>query len=238
VPLDLAPLAAGFPLAASFAIAGGITAFREGRRRSALNEAVHELRRPLQVLALSLPGDPEADERVDCSLRTAAAAIERLDQAINGERRIEDEVPVLLEQTVAALVERWQPVAKLAGRPLELRWAAGDSLVSGSLSELERAVDNLISNAYEHGTGPVAVEAQVEAGLLRVTVRDGGARVPASPRPGGSAIRRRIDGRARHGHGLRIVRRAAARHAGRFRLCRGSAGTEAAIELPLLGARR
>jgi signal transduction histidine kinase len=238
VPVELAPLAAGFPLAASFAIAGGISALREGRRRSALNEAVHELRRPFQVLALSLPEEAEAGERLDSSLRMAAAAIDRLDQTINGDRAIAGTVPVPLRLTVVALLERWQPLAKLVERPLDLRWSAGNALVSGSPTELEQAVDNLISNAYRHGTGRVVVEARLEAGCLRVAVRDGGARLPTPGRPTGPAIRGRITGRARHGHGLRVVRRVAARHGGCCHLRRGTAGTEAVIELPVIGAGR
>jgi signal transduction histidine kinase len=238
VALELAEVAAGFPLAASFAIAGGITALREGRRRSALNEAMHELRRPLQVLALSLPENPAAAERLDSSLRMTAAAAARLERAINGEREIEPAVPVPLGLVAAVVAERWQPLAKRTDRPLQLRWTAGESRVAGSRIELEQVVDNLISNAYEHGTGPVLVEARIAAGLLRVTVRDAGPRDPAPPRAGRRRLRGRIDGRGRHGHGLRVVRRAVARHGGRFRLHSAEDGTEAIFELPLLGARR
>jgi signal transduction histidine kinase len=238
VALELAQLAGDFPLVASFAIAGGITALREGRRRTVLNEAVHELRRPLQALALSLPEHVEADERLDSSLRMTAAAIDRLDRAINGDSGIDGVGPVPLRVTVAALVERWQPLAESADRPLELRWRAGETLVSGSRLELEQAVDNLLSNAYEHGSGRVVVEARQEAGFLRVIVGDEGSQRPGSSPSGRSRIWARVSGRARHGHGLRIVRRAAARHGGSFRLCCGRGRTDAIIELPLTGARR
>jgi signal transduction histidine kinase len=238
MPLELTELAAGFPLAASFAIAGGITAMREGRRRSALNEAVHELRRPFQVLALSLPEDTAADERVDASLRMAAAAIDRLERAINGEGEIEGSAPVPLPQAVAPLVERWQVLAEHLDRPLQLRWKAGEAMVCGSRNELAQTVDNLISNAFEHGSGPVVVEARVEDGFLRLVVRDAGPGAAAPPRAGAPRIRERFSGRARHGHGLRVVRRAAARHGGRFRLRRSGGGTEAVLELPMMGLSR
>src|SRR5690606_9529257 len=60
---DLDRLATAVPVAAAVATA---TALRRGRRRAAVNEALHELRRPLQALALgggeaaggSGPGDP------------------------------------------------------------------------------------------------------------------------------------------------------------------------------------
>src|SRR5215203_5008459 len=234
VALELAEVAAGFPLAASFAIAGGFTALREGRRR----QAMHELRRPLQVLALSLPENSAAAERLDSSLRMTAAAAARLERTINGEKTIEPPTPVPLRETVTAVVGRWQAVAKLAERSLDLRWEAGESRVSGSEFELGQAVDNLISNAYEHGTGPVRVEVQATAGVLRVAVRDAGSCDSGLPPAGGWGIRGWIGGRARHGHGLRVVRRVAARHGGRFRLRRGERGTEAMLELPLTGAGR
>src|SRR3954470_5553849 len=82
--VEFAEVAAGLPVAASLALAGGITNLREGRRRAALNEAVHELRRPLQVLSLALPADASAAAPVKSSLRLATVALDRLDQEING----------------------------------------------------------------------------------------------------------------------------------------------------------
>ena len=58
---------------------------RAGRRRSALNEALHELRRPLQAIALAVLGPRVGAppvSRARCEL--AAAALERLDREING----------------------------------------------------------------------------------------------------------------------------------------------------------
>ena len=102
VALELAQVVAGFPVAASFAIAGGITALREGRRRASLNEAVHELRRPLQVLALSLPAEPTAAGGVGSSLRLVAAAVDRLEREINGGDTLDASVPIDLGQVVEA----------------------------------------------------------------------------------------------------------------------------------------
>ena len=233
--LELAQVAAGFPLAASFAIAGGITALREGRRRSSLNEAMHELRRPLQVLALSLPADPAAAKALDSSLRMATAAIERLDREINGGRPSGEVVEVPLRTLVEAAVERWRGRATEEKRPLRLRWAAGDPCLRGDEVELGQAVDNLISNAFEHGGGEVVVEVREDGDVLRLAVRDGGGPATLLRRRGVSNLRARLGGRSRHGHGLKVVRRAAAQHGGGFRLCRSAAGTEARLELPLSG---
>ena len=59
---------AGWPMVLVLAgalVGGGV---REVRRRSALNEALHEVRRPLQVLALSAPADGSELAKQYCSL--------------------------------------------------------------------------------------------------------------------------------------------------------------------------
>lgn len=236
--IELAQIAAGFPLAASFAIAGGITALREGRRRTSLNEAVHELRRPLQVLALSLPADSAEGGAADSSLRLVAAAVDRLEREINGGGSLDASAPLALRPMVEAAVERWQVRARRSDRALVVRWLADDLFLHASEAELDQVLDNVISNAFEHGNGGVSVEVREDGGLLRVAVLDSGCAVPRSPRESGGGLRARISGRARHGHGLRIVRRVAAQHGGRFELCRSSQGTEARLELPIAAGAR
>jgi len=230
--LELAEVVAGFPAAASFAIASGITALREGRRRTALNEAVHELRRPLQVLALSLPADTEEGPALDSSLRMAAAAVERLEREINGGRIAAASTPLSLRSVVESAVARWQARAALSQRPLSLSWTASDPVLQGDGIELGQVVDNLISNAFEHGEGGIVVEVREEDDALRLVVLDDGARAP-SPLRDRRGRRSRLGGRDRHGHGLRVVRRLAARHGGSFELSRSPRGTEARLELPL-----
>lgn len=238
MPLELAEVVAGFPVAASLAIVSGISALREGRRRASLNEAVHELRRPLQVLSLSLPADSVAPPSLESSLRLAAAAVDRLEREINGEMTMLALKSLPVRRVVEASVERWRSYAALADRPLTLDWKAGEPTLQGDEIEFERMLDNLISNAFEHGEGEVSLEVQEAGGLLRVTVRDSGTLI--------SPLRRRnarwgwtgLGGRSRHGHGLRIVRRAATRQGGAFRLCGIPGGTEARLELPLDGGVR
>jgi hypothetical protein len=231
--IELAEIAAGLPLAASFAFAGGVSTLREGRRRSALNEALHELRRPLQALALAAPGDDAVFER---SLGIASAAVRRLEREINGEpvRDPDGTVPVraLLEATAA----RWRRRAELEGRALVLRWSGPSAIARGSEFELSQALDNLIINGLEHGTGAVRVEGGVDLDRVRILVRDGGRRRQGAAGSSLAPRRSRLDlgGRRRHGHGLRVVRRAAA-CGGRFRLERGEEGTTAVLEFPLAG---
>lgn len=235
--VELAEIAAGLPMAASFAVAGGITSFREGRRRASLNEAMHELRRPLQVLALSLPSNTREEEPCDSSLQMATAALERLDREINGGPAEKGLEPVEMKALAEAAVRRWRSSATGRGRGLQLVWRAGDPTVAGSEFDFAQALDNLINNALEHGSGKVTIEVREADGRLRLAVRNlnalslaRGQREERPPR------RQRIGGRHRHGHGLRVVARTAADHGGSFHLLRSKGSTEARLELPLLGA--
>jgi signal transduction histidine kinase len=231
--VELAEIAAGLPFAASLAMASGISAFREGRRRTSLNEALHELRRPLQVLALSLPADSRA---VGSALQMARAAVEQLEREVNGDGAATPAQQVSIRPLLTTAVDRWRPRAAAEGRSLKLIWAGGEIELRGDRTELSQALDNLISNALEHGAGAVTVDVSQEAGLLRVTVRN---RDTSAARPNrrGRVFRARRNTRRRHGHGLRIVRRVAARHGGSFRLTRSAASSEARLDLPLEGPR-
>lgn len=232
--IELSAFAAGLPMAASFAMAGGFVAFREGRRRTSLNAAMHELRRPLQVLCLSLQAGADADQPVASSLELAVAAVEHLDREINGERGALEAAPVPLGPIIEGAVDRWRPAALGLGRVLELQYSGDDAVLRGDRIVLAQAVDNLISNALRHGSGAVAVSARREAQVLRITVRDQGN--PAAGKSPDLSWRRHA-GRGRHGHGLAVVRAAAARHGGSFRLSTSAAGTEARLVLPLGGGR-
>jgi len=238
--LDLTQVGAAWPLAASMA---GLAArgVREGRRRTAINEALHEVRRPLQALALA-PGDPGRARRApaaDGSLQLAAVALERLDREINGGPPLAARATVPAEPLLRAAVGRWRARAALCGAALELRWLAGGAAIEADRCAIAQALDNLIVNAIEHGGGRIAIEARPCRGRLRISVSDSG-RVAGR----GRARRRgadpfaRLTGRRRRGHGLRVVRRAAAEHAGEFRLGFGERGAEAVLELPLAGRGR
>jgi two-component system, OmpR family, sensor histidine kinase VanS len=234
---DLGQLVEAWPFAASLALAA--RGRREARRRAALNEALHELRRPLQVLALAERRDGAAVEgEAGAPLRLAAAALERMDREINGEAAVPVRRPVAAGPLVAAAFRRWRRAAALAAGTLELRWRAGDVVIEGDEVELAQALDNLIANAVEHGGPRIAIEARVVGPVLRVGVRDSGPRrSPRPPRRRAGELAARVAGRRRHGHGLRVVRRVAAEHGGKFELRREGAATEAVLELPLPGRR-
>jgi signal transduction histidine kinase len=226
---ELAEVAAGLPVAASFALAGGLTTLREGRRRSALNEAMHELRRPLQVLSLALPArSPEAEE-VESSLMLATVALERLDREINGASLEEPVTEVSVNTLIDEAARRWKGSAARRGCVLQKEWNGPETFVEGTPFALSQALDNLLSNAIEHGSGTVRIGWRREGAWICISVSNASGSSP-------SRTRRRLSrrgGRCRHGHGLRVVERVARRHGGSFSLRSTRDGARASLRLPL-----
>jgi signal transduction histidine kinase len=219
-------------------------AVRDGRRRTVLNECLHELRRPLQALALMAPAARGARPE-DGPLEMAAAALARLEREINGEGETEPRAALAVRPLVEAARRRWQRQAAVRGATLEVRWDAGEAAVEGDRIDLAAALDNLLANALEHGGPRIELPADLVGGRICLAVVDSGrgagrrARERAASVRGREARRRRgwfgrLSGRARHGHGLRLVRRTAATHGGTFALLQGEQGTSAVLELPLL----
>jgi len=226
-------LLAGWPLAASIAVVMTARGLRSGRRRTALNEALHELRRPLQSIALA--AGPSAPRVLESSVQLAAVALERLDREINGSSErppLPDVFPV--RPLVESAVARWKARASLGGGSLSLSWRAGEALVEADRLGLAQAIDNLIVNAIEHGGPSIVVEAGRGGGRLRLAVIDSGrASRPESRRETPGEVVARLAGRRRRGHGLAVVARTAATHGGRFALHRSERGSRAVLELPL-----
>ncbi len=234
---ELAQIVAAWPIAVSLAAAAAAQGLYAGRRRTALNEALHELRRPLQALALGVPGGrPQDPPALQGSVQMAAAALARLEREINGEGAEPARAPMFAHPLLDSAVGRWQARAALAGSSLSLRWQAGEAVVDGDRCEIAQALDNLIVNAIEHGGGEIVVGACRRRGRFRVSVSDSGRPARSGARPeGGAELLARLSGRRRRGHGLRVVRRTAAAHGGDFRLHSSERGTEAVLELPLAG---
>jgi len=235
VSVEVAELVAAWPLGASLAAAAAAHGLREGRRRTALNEALHELRRPLQALTLAVPaahaGEPTA---LAGSLRMATFALARLEREVNGEEKDLLALTLPARPLLEAALVRWQPRAALAGRSLALRWRGGEAAVRGVGFLLGQALDNLIVNAIEHGGPDVVLAASVLDGRLCLAVIDRGRgphRAPRCRRQAG--LLARASGRCRHGHGLKVVQRTAAAHGGEFHLRVSALQTQAVLELPL-----
>jgi signal transduction histidine kinase len=214
-----------WPVAAATAVVCG-GRWRAAKRRVELNRALHELRRPLQVIALA----PEGPLRpgtgaVPGPMELALAALDDLDSAVNGTRPLSARRPVLARPLVSSALERWGGHAARSRRSLSLDWRAGPAVVMADPARIAQALDNLLANAIEHGGLRVRLEASVCPAGLRIAVVG----------PAGVPARRAPD--PRRGHGLEVVRRIALAHGGRFQLRHDRAGSLAAVlELPLAPA--
>ncbi len=207
---------------------------RDRRRRESLNRGLHELRRPLQALALQPRGGGGRDQ-----LAQAIEALAEIDREVNGGRRAARAQMVDGRALAADAVGRWRGPAAVEGRWIELAWSAERARLVCDEAAVASALDNLIANALEHGSGPIRVDGSERSGRLRLTVADG-ADAGAQPRLGRAEparVTHRHQAGARRGHGLRIVAEVAAEHGGRFAACAHEHGASAVLELPLAPPR-
>ncbi|HEX7817373.1 HAMP domain-containing sensor histidine kinase [Dyella sp.] len=217
--------------------------------RGVLQDLSHELRSPLARLHLIMDLAQHSQSRQDADGHFAHAEREivRLDR-MTGEMlalsRLEAGLPGMEREAVPLdelLVERLEAAAIDArARQVNLRLlASGHACVLGSRLLLERALDNLVSNAIkfspEHGDIDVAIT--LEAGHAQLCLRDHGPGVPVDEldlmfRPfyrGSNASR--AEG---HGLGLSIVQRVVQAHGGRIEAANAEGGGLAiTLYLPL-----
>jgi signal transduction histidine kinase len=197
---------------------------RDARRTEELNRGLHELRRPLQALALGADGrGSNGDGNGHAPLDLAICALSDLDHAVNGGRRLSRRRLMRLRPVAEAAVQRWSGVAELAGDSIGFEWRAGAAACVADPDRIAQALDNLLANAFEHGTPPVRVGATVRDRRVRVAVEDQGVRTTGARR----------GPRARRRRGLGLVSEIAREHGGRVALDRGPQRTVAVLELPL-----
>jgi signal transduction histidine kinase len=191
-----------------------------------LNRALHELRRPLQALLLledanGRPAAAPSSAGRRGLLELATSALKDLDGALNGGTPSRPPRRYSCREAVMACLERWRPQAARAGG-IRVYWDAGPAMVEGDAARLAQALDNLLSNALEHGGSPLVVTGARVAGRIRITIANSVRPDAVAPRPD-----------PRRGHGTEVVSEVAGEHRGRFALCQTGSGCVAALELPL-----
>ena len=203
-------------------------------RMDRVASACHELRGALAAMRLAL-SRMEAPVRrgtwwdnVEVLRAQHARALLATEDLEADDGRAPDEVSpcVDVEALVRRCVSSW---ATVHGRGrVVLDWRAGHPNVRGEAGRLGQALDNLISNAVEHGAGQVTVVGRLNPGCVTVSVLDLGDGLQRSLKN-----LRPASWRSRRGHGLAIVRRAVEDHGGRMQLVRESRGTGVQIRLAL-----
>lgn len=204
----------------------------EQMQRDLIANASHELKTPLTVIAGTIETlhtvAPNLEGR-ESMLATMAAQTSRM-QAI-----IEDLLTLAeIEGRSAPSMEDWVDIAEIVAESVHRARTAfgsksrlsisGDESweVAGSRTELQIALDNLVSNACRHS--PAGTSVQIALGLqangaLRVSVNDDGPGIPAEHLPRLAERFYRVDpGRSSAlggtGLGLSIVKGAIQRHGG------------------------
>ena len=190
---------------------------RDTRRGRRLNRALHELRRPLQSIALTLESSAPDLVGAGACLEQARHALRELDDAVNGGRSLPAIRAARVGEVVAALERRW------SFADVEVQAPEVDRAIEADVDRLGAALDNLVANALRHGTGIVRVRALSGEGRTRFEVRDDGPSTAPSPSPD-----------RRHGHGLGVVADVASGHGGSLLSPSPTraGGTVAAISLP------
>jgi two-component system, OmpR family, sensor kinase len=217
-------------------LAGGVDSMAEQlgllleSQKRFVAHAAHELRAPITLvhghlaLALRRPRTEEeyrtaVEEALDSAQQLRLLAEELLDLC-----RVDAARTSLFEPTSVARAARGaarfvRADADRASITLDLR--IEDALVSGSGTDLERMIRNLLENAVRHSParGRVVVEATRSPGAVEIAVADEGRGVPEAERgrlfePFFRGARERAGGSSGAGLGLAIVRAIAREHGG------------------------
>jgi signal transduction histidine kinase len=199
-----------------------------------LARASHELRGGIGAarLGLALAGSqgglvPSRLRAVELELERAALALDELDaRPSEWEHRVVD-----LQELLIDCVEATRAMASTRGVEVGLNWSGGPGVVVGDRVRLAQAAVNLISNAIEHGGGPVEIRAGQAAGAVRIEVLDAGPGLPKSV----TELTGHRRGARRRGHGLRIAADIARGHGGRLSAAPTTAGARLVLELPARG---
>ena len=209
----------------------GLFWLRERRRvaglRGGVLDAIHELSRPLTALRMVFAGPRFGGlgASLYSEVERAAASLAELSRVAGVA------VPIRrdsfdLGQLVQQIADLWQATAEATGRTLTAE-VTGSPAVVGDRGRIGQAVENLVANALEHGTGAVSLAVTEGSGscVVEVVDRGGGA--------AGNDISKMTQSIGR-GRGLRIAAQIAATGGGRLDRERVASG-RVLIELPTAG---
>ena len=210
------------------------------RQAEFVGNVVHELRTPLQTLALELDALPDPALRQRCAMQ-----VERLSHVVTQLRDLatldEGEAMPWMALDLAAVatetVTRMAPAVIAGGHHLAFAAADGEAVarVRGNATLIDLAIANLIGNAAKHTPAGCTIMVSVRgdgAGTV-VEVADDGPGIACTD-PGDAQARYWRADHARSdsaGLGLAIVTRIMERHGGRLLLA-VSGGTRATLRFP------
>ncbi|MGV3572700.1 MAG: sensor histidine kinase [Ramlibacter sp.] len=218
------------------------------RERAFVQDAAHELRTPLAVVSaqadvLARSPDPHQRAVAHAQLTQAIARASHLARQLLVLASLDEmRAPALARIDVAQAVRRLLAQAEPAAlaRGMELSLDAPDALwCEVDERALESIVTNLVDNAVRYGRagGCIVVRLEVQAGELRLEVRDDGPGIAAAEQ--GRVFERFWRGAGHDtpgsGLGLAIVRQAALRMQGTAMLAEGigAAGVGFVVRVPL-----
>ena len=135
------------------------------RRLEAVGDAEHELRGALTAFGFV----PELASEME----RARAALAELTAARHGGVRPTASEPVVLERVARSAAAAWEPAARALGRRIEMQWDAGAVRMPLDRGRFAQALGNLLANAVEHGSGPIALRATRTQGRVRLEVANG-----------------------------------------------------------------
>ena len=211
-------------------------------------DASHELKSPIAAIRAQIEVEAAqgaSGERA-VALRSALEELDRMESLVldllavqQALERVDDRVPIDLDDLVLAEVERVRPRSEVA---FDLSGVSGARVV-GSRRLLLRAVANLIENARQHAGSVVTIELAERDGQALLAIVDDGPGIPADEAERVFERFERLDpARARRvggtGLGLAIARETVEGDGGRIYIDPAhEAGTRVVIELPLASTR-
>src|SRR5262245_24690854 len=166
-------------------------------QRDVISTATHDLKNPLnglalaiQLLELRVPADDEQARGILASMRRGITHMNRLIADVLDLAKLEtgralDITPVAVAPLLRAAIRDNRPVADQKRLTFELQLEPSDVIVECDAAQLRRALDNLIDNAikYTPSGGRVDVVAERTATDMIIKVADTGPGIPVRDAP-------------------------------------------------------